>query len=137
MSSQQRTIRNAVVTLLEAIPGVHVFRSPRFEIAEAELPALAVFSHGDRPEDQDDDHQKSHRRTYTLRVEIRAKGRPEEDATDDLAVAVRKAILADDSLGGLVHRITWAEQAWDGDEGEFPLAGTYLDFNVFYLWRPE
>lgn len=137
MSSQQRTIRNAVVTLLTAIPGVTVHRSPRYEIAEKELPALAVFSHGDRPEDQDDDHQKSHRRVYTLRVEVQANGRPEEDATDDLAVAVRKAILADDSLGQLVHRITWAEQAWDGDEGEFPLAGTYLDFNVFYLWRPE
>lgn len=135
--SLQKQIRTAVAALLGTIPGVKVFASPRFDIAEAELPALCVFSHGDVPSNSDDDHARAHERTYTLRVEIRAKGRPEEDATDDIAVAVRKAILADDSLGQLVHRITWAEQAWDGDEGEFPLAGTYLDFNVFYLWRPE
>jgi hypothetical protein len=132
----QKSVRDFIVSALQAA-GLTVFRAPRFELGEENLPAVAVYSRGDRPENPDDDHQKAHARVYTVRVECRAKGSPEEDATDDLAVKVRRSILADDTLGGLVNRTTWSEQVWDGDEGEYPLAGTVLEFSAFYLWRPE
>jgi hypothetical protein len=138
MSTIQKQIRDAVMVRLQTIPGVTTFfRSPRRVIGEQELPALCLYSHNDKPLSDDDDHQQAHQRVYTLRVEIRAQGRPEEDATDDLCIAVRRALLQDDSLGQLVNRITWGDQQWDGSEDENPLAGTALDFNVFYLWRPE
>lgn len=133
----QRQIRDAIAALLEAIPGVQVFRSPRRVLAAAELPALCVYSQGDRPQDEDDDHQRAHWRVYTVRVEIRVAALPEDDATDDLAAEVRRALLAERALGGLVDRITWTEQAWDGDEADTQLGGTALDFACYYLWRPE
>lgn len=139
MTTTQRKIRDVVASRIQAaMPEVHFFRAPHRDLAEAELPAVCLFGLTDRPENGDeDDHQQAHNRVYTLRVEILAAARGDDDATDDIAVSVRRAVLADDTLGGLVHRITWAEQTWDGSEGEFPLSGTLLNFNVFYLWRPE
>lgn len=139
MSTVQKLLRNAVVSAVStAIPTAFVFRAPRREIAEGELPAVCIFGQHDRPAGaEEEDHARAHSRVYTVRVEIRAKGLVEDDTTDDLAVSVRRAILADDTLGGLCYRTTWGEQLWDGDEGDPPLAGTALEFNHFYLWRPE
>ncbi len=139
--SVQAQIRAAVQPLLLAATGVpesSYFKAPRRNLGAAELPALCVFSHADKPVDPDSDAMQSHERVYTLRVEIRVLDRPEDDATDALAMQVRRALLADDSLGGLARRITWTDQQWAGAEDqEDPLSGTALDFNVHYLWSPE
>ena len=83
-----------------------------------------------------------HERVYTLRVEGIANGRPEEDVTDPLAIATRRAFLLDDSFtpaGGtaLCNRVVWVGQIWSGDEGDPVQALTALDFDCYYLWRPE
>jgi len=138
MSSLQFQIRAAAKPLLLAATGLtSLFSSPRRNLGTAELPALCVFSHGDKPLNMDDDQTQPHERVYTLRVEIRVANRPEDDATDAMAIQVRRAMLADDTLGGLVRRIVWIDQQWDGSENDEPLAGTALDFNCHYLWRPE
>jgi hypothetical protein len=99
---------------------------------------ICVFSHADKPVDPDADHEQAHERVFTLRVEIRVAERPEDDATDALAMAIRRAFLADDSLGlPFVRRTLWIDQQWDGSEEGGPLGGTALDFNVHYLWSPE
>lgn len=133
----QKDIRDFVAARLALIPSCTVFLAPRREIGQGELPALCLYSGTDQAASEDDDHARQHERVYTLRVEIRASGRPEEDATDSLAQAVRRAILTDDTFGSLVYRTTWSSQAWDGDEADYPLAGTILEFRVHYLWRPE
>ena len=139
--SAQAQVRAAAKPLLLAASGLQetaYFPSPRRNLSPAELPALCVYSHGDRPADADADATQCHERVYTLRVEVRVADRPEDDATDALAAAVRRALLTDDSLGlPFVRRITWIDQQWDGAEEESPLAGTALDFNVHYLWSPE
>lgn len=139
MSTLQRQIRDAFATRIQgALPGAQFFRAPHRELNKAELPAACLFGRQDRAVNGDeDDHQCRHERCYTVRVELLVAERGDGDATDEMAAAVRAAVLSDDSLSNLVSRITWAEQAWDGSEGEFPLSGTYLDFNVFYLWSPE
>lgn len=147
MSTQQKAIRDAIFTHLKAqLSGVvadsSFFRSPRREIADAEIPCVCVFSHNDRPANPEDDHAGRHERVYTVRVEVVANGRPEEDATDALAIAVRRAILADDSLTetgalALARRITWNGQFWNGDEGDPVQAITGLDFDCYYTWSPE
>ena len=137
------TLQSQVRTYLEtainaAFPGVAFFRSPKRELDTSELPAVCIYSHRDRPENGDnDDHQHAHPRVYTVRVEVRVSALGEEDVTDSYAMAIRKAVLADDSLGGLVSRVTWTSQEWDSDEADPPLSGTALDFNCFYEWRPE
>lgn len=143
MSTQQKIIRDAFVALITAEVAVlvaeeHIFRSPERDLADKEYPALCIFSHGDRPSNPDDDQRFPHQRIYTLRVEGVAHGRPQEDATDPLAKAVRKAVLSDDTLQGLVMGITWDNQIWGGSEGEnVAQAVTALDFNVHYLFQPE
>jgi len=140
MSTLQKQIRDQVVTLLTAatgLPAGSIYRSPRRDIPADTLPAILIYSHGDRPVNADEDHQDTHERTYTLRVEIRVQGRVEEDATDDLAVQVRRAILADDTLGQLTIRGLWESQQWDGVENDLPESGTALDFTFHYFWSPE
>jgi len=139
--SAQALIRAAVRPRLLAasgLPETALYNAPRRPIPGEDLPALCLFSHGDRPVDPDDDFMQSHERVYTLRVEIRVEERPEDDATDALAMAVRRAFTGDDSLGlPFVRRVAWIGQQWDGAEDENPLGGTALDFNVHYLWSPE
>lgn len=142
MSTQQKLIRTEFKNRIVAqLPGVNVLWAVRRELAESEFPAVNLFPGGDRPESNDDDHAKVHPRVYTIVAEITCLGRPEDDATDDLAVAVRKAVLPDDASGavlsGMAKRITWTDQEWDGGEGDNPIAGTKLEFNVYYTWRPE
>jgi len=137
MTTVQAQIRASVAVKLAAIPGVTAFLlSPRRIIAEQSLPAVCLYSHGDRVVNDRDDQMGPHERVYSLRVEIRVPGRPEEDVTDSFSIAVRRALLQDDTLGGLANRIVWTDQQWDGTEDENALGGTALDFNVFYLWRP-
>lgn len=138
MSSKQKAIRDALAAMLTPlVPAGNFFRAVRRDLGPGELPALTLWSREDRPVSDEDDHQAPHQRTYTLRVEIRVAALTEDDSTDALACAVRSAVLADDRLGGLVYRTTWSSQAWDGDEGDPPIAGTALDFSVYYLWEPE
>lgn len=146
MSTQQKAIRDAIFTRLTAqLPvGTLTFRAPRRSLDDTEigLGVVCVFSHGDRPANQGDDHSGRHERIYTVRIECIANGRPEEDTTDTLAIAVRRALLTDDSLTdvgalALTRRITWNGQIWSGDEGDPVQALTGLDFDCYYTWSPE
>ena len=140
MTTIQRQIRDAAVALIQSqLPTVQVMRSPRRDLGEADFPAVCIFSHQDRPLSEEDDHMQAHERVYTLRIEVIASARPEEDATDDLCVAVRKALLADDALGltGVVRRTTWSLQTWAGSDADPAEALSGLEFNTYYLWRPE
>lgn len=136
MSTQQRQIRDAVFALISSAVGstATVYRAPRRDVS---APAVSIYSKDDRPLDPDCDMQQSHERAYTLQVEIRVEDRPEEDATDALATLIRNAVLHDDSLGLLARRIVWTSQIWAGSEDDAPLAGTIVDFQIHYLWRPE
>jgi len=136
--SLQKQIRLALVALLtQGFPDMHVFQAPRRQLDHPDMPSLSIFSHEDRPLNDEDDQQRSHIRCYTVRVELRVESLVEDDATDDLAVRVRQCLMTESLLGGLALRITWSAQQWDGAEGETPMAGTALDFNIHYLWRPE
>ena len=138
MSSIQFQIRAAVRPALQAATGLEPLNSPRQNLATKQLPALILFSHGDKPLDANEDHSRQHPRVYTLRVEIRVQDRPEDDATDDLAVLVRTTILQGGTFGvPAVREVFWLDQQWAGAEGDVPLVGTALDFNFVYLWSPE
>lgn len=140
MSIVQRQIRDAVeAALVATLPGtVHVLRAPRSQVGRINLPGVAFFGHGDRPYESDADTQREHRRIYTVRVEARVEAKPEDDATDDLARLVRKALLTESFPVQDVLQITWNEQQWDGaDDGEDPMSGTALDFDFHYLFDPE
>lgn len=138
MSTVQKAIRDAIFTRLTAqIPDVTVFRSPRRSIDDSEIPCVCVFSHGDRPADADSNHSETHQRIYTVRIEVIANGRPEEDATDELASKVRTVVLSEGALPNGNCQVSWAGQVWSGDEGDPVQALTGLDFDITYFWSPE
>jgi len=147
MSTHQKQIRDAVKALLVTATGMQmatstptpgcIYPSARRDIPDELLPAILVYSHADKPVDPDEDHSKSHQRIYTLRVEARVADRPEEDATDALCIAIRKAVLQDDTQAQLIIRTTWDLQQWDGVEQVVPVSGSALDFNFHYFWSPE
>ena len=135
----QAQIRSTIkVLLVQALPAVHVLMAPRYQLGKTHLPALAIFGHEDRPLEADADTQQLHQRVYTVRVEVRVEDSPEDDCTDPLAKAIRRALLTQDlALWPLVDQISWTSQMWTGDEGEDPMSGTALDFEFVYQFDPS
>jgi len=142
MTTIQKQIRDWAAARLLTTTGLTVHRAPRADIPVESLPAICMFSHGDKPANAGADSSRTHERIYTLAVDHTVKGRQEEDATDDLAVKVRHALLVGpDQLSALLpphtSYITWAGQEWAGKEGEDPLSGCVQLIDFHYLWRPE
>lgn len=140
MSTIQKLIRQQVVDrclAATALPSGSIYLSPRRDIPAEDLPALLIYSDSDVPVNQDDDQQQTHERAYTIIVGICVPARVEEDATDALAVQVRRALLSDDTLGQLVIRTLWSRQQWDGVENEIPESSTALSFTFHYFYQPE
>lgn len=129
----QKQIRSGFQAIIAgALPLAHVLMAPRFELGKANLPAVCIFGHEDRPREADADTSNPHQRVYTVRVEICVEDAPEDDATDAMAVAIRRAVLAENVLWEIVDEIRWTGQMWAGNEGEDPMARTALDFDVIY-----
>lgn len=148
MTTQRAAMLNKVKARLQAaLPGTTLLLvSPRYEVPAEQLPAVLLFSRGDRPEGEKYNPTVAHPRVYTIQVEIRVRAREEEAATDDLAVTIRRALLLDETakgllpdtaLDGLARRVVWADQQWDGVETEVPISGTRLEFDIHYVWQPE
>lgn len=138
MTTVQKQIRSGLQAICEAaLPAAHVLMAPRFELGKANLPAVCIFGHEDRPREADANTTQEHQRVYTVRVEICAEAAPEDDATDAMAVAIRRAALAENILWPIVDEIHWSAQMWAGNEGEDPMARTALDFDFTYLYDPS
>lgn len=138
--SQVLQILQAVETrIATALPGTTVHRDWRRPFEEEDLPAVVVYAQANTPQSNEAFHYGPHLRVLSIRVEVRAIGRPEEDAVDTLANSVRAAILTgadDDELGGLVQVIHWTNQQWDGAEMDQPYAACALDFDLTYFFEP-
>lgn len=140
MSTRQKQIRDLVLAAIQtatSLTSESIFRAPRRDIPTELLPAVLIYSHSDVPVDPMADQRYPHERAYTLRVELRVAERVEDDATDALAADVRRAVLTDDTLGGVAMHTSWANQQWDGVENEIPESGTALDFTFHYVYEPE
>ncbi len=135
MSTRQKQIRAFLFAAISAgVPtGTTVHQDRRKPLEQESLPSVTIFSVSDRPAEEDVDHGRPHMRVYTLRAECITTGRPDDDATDDLAEAVRVAVFQDQGCGGLAERIGFSGQQWDGAELEEAYAATALDFAVTYL----
>lgn len=57
---------------------------------------------------------------------------PPEDATDRYVTWVRKAVMADETLGGLTHGIQEAGTSWEDDFEDAPIAAAVLLLRVSY-----
>ena len=139
MATVGSLIREAFRTRIIAATGLpdgSVLRSPRFHLDLEALPLISIYTHSDKPEEADQISSRRHGRVYTVAVEINVASRVEEDSTDDLAVAVRNAILSDSTLGGLCTYVVWASQEWGSKENAVAASASLLLFSCHYFWTP-
>jgi len=137
MSTVQQLIRYAMVGAIFETTGYASYLSPRTDLPPALLPAICIYSHGDKAVNEEADSTRPHTRVYSVAVDYTGVGRPAEDSTDPMAILIRKALLEDGTQGRLVAQTTWGTQEWGGTEGEVPLSGTVMIFSFLYMWRPE
>ena len=137
MITLQQLIRYAMVGAIHETTGYVAYLSPRTDLGVSLLPAICIYSHGDKATNEDSDSTRPHPRIYSVAVDYTGVGRSAEDSTDAMARLIRKALLSDSTQGGLAALTTWSTQEWGGTEGEVPLSGTVMIFSFLYMWRPE
>ena len=137
IGSQIRAYFHAQIVAATGLASAKVLKSPRFTVDAKDLPLIAVYSHSDKPEDADQISSRTHGRIYTVAVEMDVQGRIEEDATDALAVQIRKAILSDGTLGGICTYTTWSSQEWGSKETAIAESASVMLFSCHYMWRQE
>ena len=137
IGSQIRAYFRSQISTATGLPLESILKSPRFHLDGANFPLISVYTHSDKSEDPNQISNRRHGRFYTVAVEINVEGRVEEDSTDDLAVAVRNAILSGDgTLGGLCKYVVWTSQDWGAKENNVATSATLLLFACHYIWTP-
>jgi hypothetical protein len=122
VSHKRQTIRNAVATVLANLTtsGARVYKGHVYPSGASCLPGLNITTPKDHRSDDYSGNRKMQVRMLTVAVELRAKppvGTTVQDQLDTMCSEVETAIMADTTLGGLVH---WIEPL-DEDAG---LTGT-------------
>lgn len=100
------------------------------------LPDVVVFGLEDKPADPGSDSAGGQVRAFQFGVTISVTSAQEAD-TDDLAVLVRKALVQDESLGGVATDLNWDSQEWGEGAGSRPTVITKLMFTASYRWEIE
>jgi len=99
----RKTVRHAIVALMQNIPDVSVYSSRIYPLTS--LPAISVYITDEVTDEEtmvmggDNDE-----RTLNIRIEISDKATDKiDDNLDDLAFLVEQEMKTDKSLGGLVN----------------------------------
>ncbi len=103
----------------------------------AKLPAVLIYAGDERIEENPNGDPGLRHRSLDLMVEIVAGGSDADGDAELLAFAVETILEHDETLGGLVEgaRLKRVDTEIDGD-GEMPLVGVRLKFEVSYWTRP-
>lgn len=106
------------------------------DVDPSALPDIVLMSMEDKIQENSEDSAGGMVRDYTFACAVTAASTV-ESATDTLASQIRKALLTDPFLGGLILDLAWESQEWGTGSGSTPLAMTRLTFTATYAWRPE
>ena len=118
------------------LAAAHVHGLDGIDVDPSNLPDIVLMSMEDKLQENSEDSAGGMTRDYTFAIAITAKSTA-ESATDTMASQVRKALLVDPYLGGLILDLSWDSQEWGSGSGSTPLAMTRLTFTATYAWRPE
>ena len=145
MKHPRTLIREAVAALLSAnLPKVDArITASRISIHRStplfagKLPAILIYTHDERIEEQPNAAPGLRYRKLELSVEIIASGDAAAEEADVLAQAVEATLDLDETLGLLVEgtRLTRTEVD-QGGEGDTPVLAARLSFEVSYWTRP-
>lgn len=136
MTHPRQTIREALTAVLKtALPElarrIHWHRA--IPLAKGRLPALLVYTRGERIDEAYAADPGARRRILTLGIEIVASGDAALDAVDALCARIEAALEAQETLGDLVEglRIVSTEVEQDGDS-DTPVLAARLTVEVIY-----
>lgn len=136
---KRKLIRNAAAAALlnKTTAADRVLTTRRYPWRPTQLPAIGVYT---LEEDVDPESHKSAPRELQRfpRLAIEAVLRVEEsnidDQLDDIALAIEKAIAADDTLGGTASDCWLMKTEFDfGNQGDQEIAVARLIFHVTYF----
>lgn len=107
------------------------------DIDDDALPQIIVFAQSDDPrEDDGENSDGAEDRVFSFGVSLAvAAGDP--SGSDALAVQIRKALLADRSLGNLVRWTSRGIQTWGRGAGSTPTQMTEQIFKSIFVFDPE
>jgi hypothetical protein len=114
----------------------HVHSLDGIDIDPSALPDVVLMSMEDKIQEDTEDSAGGMVRDFEFSVAITAASTA-ESATDTLASQIRKALMSDPYMGGLILDLRWDSQEWGTGSGSTPLAMTRLTFTAPYAWRPE
>jgi len=117
MTSKSERILTAIEATLAPTAGVsgRVFRDRWEALARAEMPAIVIEPQSEEPLITAIPYTDS---TLLVTVDILISGSPLSTLADPIRVDAHARLMADRSLGGLVHSIDPAPVAWSGEAGE-------------------
>lgn len=115
---------------------VHVEDTRAAELAEEDLPAVLIFVDQDQVVGLDNTSPREEHRRLELRISCIARadaGADVQDFLDELAEAVERAVIADETHGGNASATTYERTtaAWR-DESQTVIAALNLHYSVDY-----
>ena len=126
--SIQSQVIAAIVALLNAVGGPRAYRTRITTFGTNELPAYNVL-----PAEDDTEYETTDGTEHRFRFTVRntAQSVDEVDvAVDALYVAGHKAILADPTLGGLVHICRERGSKWEFEDAEHDMCALAVTYEV-------
>lgn len=129
MNTWRESILEAVRTRLVAagVAAGNVYRSRAEAFSRDELPAVVIKP---GPERVDNSSRGIASRRFLVHIEVHARGTPADSIADPVLAAVHLALMADITLGGVIHRLSEEETRepdWaDGDDTAIMIAASYI-----------
>ncbi len=140
MTHKRKTIRDAVVTLLDTgtiVASGRVYSNRAISVKPGDFPVINVSTLSETSQPIDFS-TKQLQRVLTLQVEAVAKDTAEatiDDTLDTLAEGIESALRADSAWNGTVFDATLVatSQALDTD-GEYPLGRVLMTYTARYIY---
>jgi hypothetical protein len=107
------------------------------DVDDDALPQVILFAQSDDPREDDGENSDGREdRVFSFGASI-AVSTGDPSGTDALAVQIRKALLSDRSLGGLVRWTSRGTQTWGRGAGSTPTQMTEQLFKTIFVFEPE
>lgn len=122
-------ILTTIATLLQPVSNAVVYRSREAALAIEEGVAILI-----RPSEEiiDNVSQPTVFRTFRIEISVIARGTIPDQMADPALLAMQTALLADQTLGGLVARIFEEETKWDFEVADQNAVAAVVRYRILY-----
>lgn len=130
ISRREAIVREVLARITAAIAPIAVLRQPTLAIPREKTPAVILTVESDNPAKRANDRMERE-----MVVHITALSRDPADGwaqADDLVCRVHAALLADQTLGGLVLAIVEGEADWQAEDADLDAVAVPATYRITY-----